>query len=931
MKKLILIFATALSLCAGAFAVTQSSDVVLFNDIKLSYQNGYYPGVIEKISQFESAYPESSFIKSALLIKAKSYFYIQNYDSALQLFNQLIENVDDNNEKAECYFLMGKSYYCKKDFVQALSLLHKSCQLAKSEENLTVYNPAVLYAAKSYYQLDQYESASKLYEYVIKHGKNYSVADYNDSLQKIMLSYNNCGSEKKTVSLFGKLNEQNFDSELYNTLFIYSADAKRKIGKTKEAYDDYCKIIGCGNEKLAIVALKKAYVLSTEANIGVNPGEIFAQAVDTFKENPDLVNEFWIRLGIDEYKNKNYKKSEEYFASVESETPIITIYKAKILLDRDNNPAKAEELLLPIENEVRKSTVDNISDSYYAILLECKFQQKKWNDITSVFGKIKNPDEKSVYILSAYYYQKKDYKKVGESTGLLYASALCKNGDYTKACGVYAELKNVSIDYAKALFACGRYSEAYEIAKSSKDLQKEYVCGICQVNLRNWELAKNHFTNYIKQASGKPEFNKLGLFYKGYTEYCLEDYKNSYNSFVRYGSEAPSTQIRYLRQGYEYAAKAALQNGDFKSAAIQAENVVRNSVTTEEKQKAVLFGAEVYTDNKDYEKALEILSPYINEKNDFAAQTLFMTAKIYEKKNNLSQADNIYERIINEFSRTEYAEEAAYRTGEVFYTHEDYATALNRFTTYIYKYASGKFSDAAMFFGGDCALRIGEIDKTVMLTNTMLQKYTNSVYAYGANKNLLAAYEIQENYVQALEVAKLLVKNYPEQAADDQIGKKLIQIEKLVGGTDKRVVEKQSEYEKAKGVSTKKGRIAGTQLVQLYAENSYTQKDAFDLAMEILPKQTAADERIYAASNAEFIADYYRKNTENQKAAQMYLTAAEYYRSIDNSEKAAVTLYGAAEAFSAEGMMGDARETAALLKQLYPESRQAQKVDRIIK
>ena len=43
----------------------------------------------------------------------------------------------------------------------------------------------------------------------------------------------------------------------------------------------------------------------------------------------------------------------------------------------------------------------------------------------------------------------------------MYASALCKNGDYTKACEVYAELKNVSIDYAKALFACGRYSESY--------------------------------------------------------------------------------------------------------------------------------------------------------------------------------------------------------------------------------------------------------------------------------------------------------------------------------------------------------------------------------------------------------------------------------------------------------------------------------------
>ena len=61
----------------------------------------------------------------------------------------------------------------------------------------------------------------------------------------------------------------------------------------------------------------------------------------------------------------------------------------------------------------------------------------------------------------------------------------------------------------------------------------------------------------------------------------------------------------------------------------------------------------------------------------------------------------------------------------------------------------------------------------------------------------------------------------------------------------------------------------------------------------------------------------------------MYLKAAEYYRSVKNSSGAASALYGAAEAFAAEGLSGDARETAALLKELYPSSLQAERVDRV--
>ena len=116
--------------------------------------------------------------------------------------------------------------------------------------------------------------------------------------------------------------------------------------------------------------------------------------------------------------------------------------------------------------------------------------------------------------------------------------------------------------------------------------------------------------------------------------------------------------------------------------------------------------------------------------------------------------------------------------------------------------------------------------------------------------------------------------------------------------------------------------------MKYYAESLYTQKEAFELASRLLKKQTEA-EAGDAAVNAEFIADYNRKNGENKKAAEMYLKAAEFYRSMKNSSGAAASLYGAAEAFAADGFIGDARETAKLLKELYPQSIQAERVDRV--
>ena len=934
MKKTI--FTCILLITVGLlFAVDMSaSDAQLYNEVKQTFDNGFYPGTVTAANQLQKNYPESTFTHNALAYKGEALINMESYDEAISTLESAVTYMHSGSvEMIRSTFLLGRAYYQKEEYSAALEKFYLACKLCLTNDSLEYYAPSVLYSARVFYQLQQYKDAVPLFEYVVSNGKLYAPVEYSECLQKLLVSYNKTQAYAKSISLFEKLNQNDFDKEIYFTLCIYYGDACAESQKKQKAYQAYCNVLESGVASLAVTALKKAYVISSENNIA-DSGEVLATTKEAFKDNPELLNEFWLRLAIDEYNAKNYSKAETYLSNIDAaDTTEIyllqNLYGAKIVLEQNRPLSIAEDKLLSVEPLVKKSGTENINDSFYSSLLQCKVQSEKWDEVPAVFAKIKNPDNTAKYAVSTYYYKKGQYEKVDSGCGELYASALCKLGKYEAACSEYARINSLSFDYAMALFICGRYDLSYKISINGTSERKDYLCGLNCVNLLQWKKAVEHFASYISKNSSKDDFLPLCLYYKGYAEYNAAEFKNAYSSFVRFTMESPDKENSFVLKSYEYAVKSALQSGDYKNASVQAANLVKYSQDGEARQKAVILSAEIFSDYSNFDSAIELLAPYTSGRNEFAAQALFMTARIYERQNKLVQADNYFRRIYEELPKSSYAEEAMYRSGEVYYAHEKYSEAYGKFTSYIYKYTSGKFSDAALFYGGDCALRLGETDRSVMLNRTLLQKYPSSIYLYGANKNLLTAYYSQENYTQALQIAKVLLKDFPQQAADDEIGKRLIELEKIVNGTDRRVAEKETEFAKLGGEGTADGRKAGTELVRLYAESLYTQKEAYELATRLLAKQTSGVEFADAAGNAEFIADYERRNGDNKKAAQMYLRAAEYYRGVKNGQGAAAALYGAAEAFAAEGLLGDARETAKLLKELYPESVQAERVDRV--
>ncbi|WP_215904675.1 tetratricopeptide repeat protein [Treponema sp. C6A8] len=962
-NKIILTSLLLLNFCAfvGAQNIA-ASETALYNEINTAYSTGFLPGVIEKASTFERKYADSAYINEVRLQKARALTGVGMNNSAQEELLLLLNSLnEDAPQTPECYYLLGKAYFGNNLYKNALSSFYLAAKKTKGSDtaaNQEIYNQSLLYAGRIYFFEDNFKDSVRQFEYVVSKGNNYSQADFNEALQKLIISYNNLNQGKKSVDLFNSLPKGSFDPQFYYTTAVYAAQGYENIKEYQKAYDLYCAVIDAQIESLSVIALKKAYLLADQKKVPVNPGEVFSRNTALFETQPDLVCDFWIRLGIDEFDAKNYETALDYFANAEKlidegvkgDSALIELYRAKIVLETvsDVKVIMLEKKHFDEVFEVFKnSPAENIMDSYYSTLLHFAVVLNNWNDVQKIYANIKKPDAKSAYYSATFFYNKGDYAGVQKSLEdylydseckKMYASSCLKAGNAMKAQALYKELEadgaldeKSTLEYAKALFITKHFSSSYEKTRGVKSPEALYIAGLDLINLRKWNEARSSFNSYISQASSSKDFLLLSFFYKAYAEYNLGEFKNAYASFVRFNSEAESkpVEIKYLRQSLDFAVKSALQNGDFKSASAQAEKLVKISQTKEEKEEAVLLNAQIYADSGNAQKAVDVLIPYTNDKADFALLALFEIAKIYEKQGDLNQAEKNLEKIITKAPRSQTAEDAVFHQGEMYYSQKNYSTAENRFNQYIYKYADGKYSDAALFFCADCNYRLGSYEKAVMLCQVFIKKYDQSIYAYGVYTSLLNAYYDEQDFENALNAAETLIQKYPEQANGDGIGKKAQELRRLVSGTDKTLALKQNEYEKAGKASSKKGRKIGTELVRLYLRNNETQAEGIKLAKELAALQTADDEKEFFAQNTSMIAEYNRKNGENKTAAQEYLEAAAAYRSSGNSEKSAESLYSAAEAFAAAKLMGDARETAATLKELYPQSHYAESVDRI--
>ena len=650
---------------------------------------------------------------------------------------------------------------------------------------------------------------------------------------------------------------------------------------------------------------------------------------------------------IDEVKEDSNRSKDELL--------FCFIYESKIKLDSsENKKLTAQKVLGELtakEQDIKNSRLNGLSDSYYQLVLYCNTVLGNSEKALAAYFKIQNVDEDSVYLAAYCYFTiEKDYRKTEQifkeyltqkslmdfkktNNRVLYAKTLARNEKYLDAENFYSMLyedKKLTSDeifeYAKLLYIQEKYQSAEVKAKESKNPLASYLSGLCAINTKQWKNAEQNLSAYLKQYASVYGYVDSATYYQAYSVYRQGKYKEAYKLFSSFADS--TTELNFARHAYELAAKCAVLDSDFKNAATQAEKLVKISFKDEEKQKATIFCAEIYIDCKEYDKAYNLLSQNTYDKSDFALSCWKLIAEIYVKTSDADRADTVYEKIIKDYPRTDDAEEACYKRGELYYGQGKYEKAAERYASYNSKYPSGKYLEPSYYFCGESYLKAKKYEKSLGPNLNLISKFPKSVYTYGAYKNLFEAYYELNNITEAQKIADFMMNNYKSQAVSDGIPAKLKVIGNVKNGASKKMAEKQAEYETKGGSSTVEGRLAGYELFMMYLEDS-NDAEAKKIASPLYKSTAKRDEREFYYLGK--IAEFYAKQESGAKQAEYYLKAVEYYRqsSKDTSSEEAVALYSAVDAFLKDKKTADAKETAQVLKKLYPDSRQAKNVDKL--
>lgn len=938
---------------AAAFP-QQSGQIRLYNEMSAAYNSGFYPGTVKYAQDLMQQFPYSIFIGKALLYEGESLFRLGRTEEAAEVLREAeLQNRDAADLLCAAEYWQGRVFYAAGDYEAACTKFYAAGKTAKNNVRTAgYYNAAVLYAGRSYYKLSYFDTAASCFSYVVSNGTRYTRSDYADAVVSLMDSWNNIHEQQKTADLFSRFSAHDFTAEVYNKLSLLAGEALESLGAYRNAYTVYCSVLENGSPEISVKALGRCYRVSAAHydEVGDEPGDVLIKVQDKLAGYPELVAEFWTRLGIDACRDGNVKKALSYFNDSDKDADrslkqLNALYRADSM-SSDGTPESAKAAAAYLSASAAETKLiesDDYFPAYMTSLAEYAALQSDWQTCSEYSGQIQHPDAAALYRYALAAYMLHDFEKsvellepyLSRNTGnlavcILYARALSKTGRLAKSAEVFSAIEkngqmddSARLDYSKVLLLSGRLSDAYDQAVTCPLPEAQYIAAIASFNSRNWSRAESLFDAYRKNSAVKKEFRMLSFFYSGYARYRSGDFRNAYADLSEFLKNEPSGALSW--NAAMTAANAAVQLGNFSAAAAQAENAVKTAPSAGKKHDAVLLSSGIYADAGNFSAAVEILEPYVSDTSGFGLACRYQKAQIFVKEGKISDADAEYADITRDFPDDPLAEESLYRRGELYYGTNDYQPALSRFTAYQREYPSGRFSDSAMYFSAGCLSRTGAQSRAILMYTALLKRYPGSTYSYSSLKNLVDLYTGAGDYGSALETAREMLNQYADQAKNDAVDVKVNELQELAAGLDSKIVGKKTEYTAAGESATREGRILGTELAALYNDAASTKETAAALALELfnLQKENIPDESPGAARNALLLGFWYRKKEMNKKSADMYLSAARYFRMNNDAANAAQALYGAADAFGAAGMPADAKDAADTLKSLYPESREA--------
>ena len=526
------------------------------------------------------------------------------YDSSIQFINQLAQKFPSSELLSECEFIKGQCFYYQKKYNQALECFYKVSQNAENH----YYNESILYAARCYFLVQEFEKAITLYEFIISNGNNYTKNDYVESLKKLFICYNNTGNKKKTEKLLSKFNEDDFGAETYKELLeindsvlaeYYLAKKLLENGELKESFEVLqrieSKVKSSDNQNLqdSYFALLIRYFAMTEnwkeilpafdKIVQKNDNAIYFAALANFNlskydsvikllENKSYLQDLYkISLAIESFYQKDYGKSLKISQSVKND---YADYLSGLNCINLKNWKKA---ISYFDSFLKKNPNDEYLAMFYKGYAEFSINLCE-NSLASFEDYLNNVNRKKIinskYENLAYQYSIRNAinlqnkEKVVEFSEKLLELTKDYNEKVKMAIFV-AEIYSDFADYQKAINVLQPYTKDF----SEKNMNAIFSLANLYENNKEYSKAHSVYTS-IYTKFPKNEYAPQALFQQAHLYYSLKEYDKAEDCFYNFIYKFPNDEN--LPAAMYYCSDCYLKNGKKQNALMMCNTIVKS-------------------------------------------------------------------------------------------------------------------------------------------------------------------------------------------------------------------------------------------------------------------------------------------------------------------------------------------------------------------
>lgn len=853
---------------------------------------------ITLLRRYLERYPDTPYANRIYALLASCYFYENNYDEALALFNAADLGYLGNEERNERTYQLATCYLKTGDLKEA-AIWFETLRASSAEyaDDCSYHLAYIRYtqrryneALKDFLPLQDHPRYKELVPYYI--AEIYTVSKNYDKAQNVAESYLSAYPDNEHTA------------EMYRIL----GTAYYHFGKYQQAADSFSKY--------------------------------------TDKERTAPRRDALYMMGLSYYQTGVYSKAAEALARVTTANDALTqnanlnMGLAYLQLAEKNKARMAFEQAAASNADMKVK--EQASYNYALCLHETSFSA--FGESVTAFERFLNEFPTSPYAEKVSGYLIEVYM-----TTRSYEAALKSIDRISKPTPRILEAKQnilfrlgtqtfANADFNKALSYLNRSSELGQYNLQSK-AEAYYWCGEAYYRLNRMTESARDFKAYLQLTTQpKSEMYALANYNLGYIAFHQKDYTQANNYFQKYIQREKGENRAALADAYNRIGDCHLNIRDFEEAKhyyAQAEQINTSSGDYSFYQLALVAGLQ-----KDYSGKVTLLNRLIGKypSSPYVVNALYEKGRAYVLTENNQQAIASFKELVEKYPESPVSRKAAAEIGLLYYQNEDYNRAIEAYKQVIQKYPGSEEARLAMRDLKSIYVDTNRIDEFAALANSMpgnihfdtneqdsltyvaaekiymrgrteeakssldkyLQTFPEGAFSLNAHYYLcVIAYE-QKNYEMVLQHSGKLLE-YP----NNQFIEEALVMRAEVQFNQMQLTEALASYKmlKEKASGTERRQLAETGILRsahLLKDDVETIQAATELLGEAKLSPELQNEALYYRAKA-----YMRQNAGQRAMADLKVLA-----------KDTRNLYGAEAKYLVAQSLYDAKEYAAAEKEL---------------